>query len=125
MLEGIDVSAAAGDTVTLTAEGTDPDGDNLTYRWWRYFEADTYQSDARPKKLTDDDSLGLVIDRTAEVDDPATLDTIELDGASTQTVSFTVPEDAKAGDTIHLVVEVQDDGAHTLKHYQRVVVTVA
>jgi hypothetical protein len=33
--------------------------------------------------------------------------------------------DAKSGDTIHMIVEVQDDGAHTLKHYQRVVITVA
>ena len=39
-------------------------------------------------------------------------------------ISFVVPEDAKSGDTIHMVVEVQDDGAHQLKHYQRVIITV-
>ncbi|WRK52341.1 hypothetical protein SD457_18315 [Coprobacillaceae bacterium CR2/5/TPMF4] len=39
-------------------------------------------------------------------------------------MSFVVPEDAKSGDTIHMVVEVQDDGAHQLKHYQRVIITV-
>lgn len=33
--------------------------------------------------------------------------------------------DANSGDTIHIVVKVTDDGAHNLKHYQRVVVTVA
>ena len=34
-----------------------------------------------------------------------------------------MPEDARPGDTIHMVVEVQDNGAHTLKHYQRVIIT--
>jgi hypothetical protein len=53
------------------------------------------------------------------------LDTIALTCADTEQVTFTVPTDAKSGDTIHMVVEVTDDGAHTLKHYQRVVVTVA
>lgn len=39
-------------------------------------------------------------------------------------VSFTVPEDAESGDTIHLVVQAKDDGEHTLTHYQQVIVTV-
>ncbi|MDO4808110.1 MAG: hypothetical protein Q4A07_12790 [Coriobacteriales bacterium] len=73
----------------------------------------------------DDDSLGLVIDRTTAVEDDVVLDTIELERADTEQVTFTVPADAKSGDTIHMVVEVTDDGAHDLKHYQRVVVTVA
>lgn len=123
--QGIDLTAKAGDTVTLTAVGEDPDGDNLTYRWWRYFEADTYNDGQKEPKLKDDDSIGLVVDRTAKVKDPKALDTIELTGADTEEVSFTVPADAKSGDTIHMIVEVQDDGAHTLKHYQRVVITVA
>ena len=122
--EGIDVTAAAGDEVTLTAVGEDPDGDALTYRWWRYFEADTYDDGVTAPKLEDQD-VGLVIDRTAAIEDGAVLDTIALAGADTEQVTFTVPADAKSGDTIHMVVEVQDSGAHTLKHYQRVVVTVA
>ena len=66
-----------------------------------------------------------MIDRTAAVGDGVVLDSIKLEGADTEQVTFTVPADAKSGDTIHLVVVVQDDGAHNLKHYQRVVVTVA
>ena len=123
--EGIDVTAAAGDSVTLTATGEDPDGDELTYRWWRYFEADTYDDGVAAPKLVDDDSLGLVIDRKAELEEGAVLNSIVLEGADTEKVTFTVPADAKSGDTIHMVVEVQDSGAHNLKHYQRVVVTVA
>ena len=33
-------------------------------------------------------------------------------------------DDMKSGDTFHIILEVQDDGSHTLKAYQRVVVTV-
>ena len=32
---------AAGESVTLHAEGSDPDGDALAYDWFRYSEADT------------------------------------------------------------------------------------
>jgi|GEM_PF-1086316 len=52
------------------------------------------------------------------------IDTIKLSGAKSQKVSFTVPNDAKVGDTIHIILEVQDNGKHKLKHYQRVIVTV-
>ena len=69
--------------------------------------------------------MGLVIDRTAPLAEGTVPDSIVLAGADTEQVTFTVPEDAKSGDTIHMVVEVTDDGAHNLKHYQRVVVTVA
>ncbi len=121
--EGVDVSARAGETVSLTAVGSDPDGDELSYRWWRYFEADTYGKAA--PALVDDDSLGLLLDRTAEVDDPSPFDTIALDGAQSPQVSFVVPADAQPGDTIHLIAEVADSGAHHLKAYQRVIVTVS
>ena len=37
------VDASAGSTISLSAAGTsDPDGDNLSYTWWRYQEADSY-----------------------------------------------------------------------------------
>ena len=123
--EGIDVTAAAGDTVTLTAVGEDPDGDELTYRWWRYFEADTYGDAPEANEVAADPESPFLIDLTAAAADATKTDTIELTGADTEQVSFVVPTDAQSGDTIHLVVEVTDDGAHTLTHYQRVVVTVA
>ncbi|MBL7259700.1 DUF1593 domain-containing protein [Paractinoplanes lichenicola] len=39
-------------------------------------------------------------------------------------VSLTVPADATAGQTIHLIFEVTDGGTPALKHYQRVILTV-
>lgn len=92
--EGVSISAKAGEPVSLQGTATDPDGDAVTYNWWRYAEADTYDG------------------------------AVTLDAAETGTVSFTVPEDAQPGSTIHLIVEAKDDGTPTLKHWQRVVVTV-
>ena len=53
--------------------------------------------------------------------------TAHEDANHAPTVSVTEGIDitAKAGETIHMIVEVTDDGAHALKRYQRVVVTVA
>ena len=122
--EGIDLTAAPGEEVALTAVGEDKDGDALSYRWWRYFEADTYQDTEYANEVVADDSLGLLIDLTRDVAEGEPLDTIAITGADEAQMSFTVPEDAKPGDTIHMIAEVQDDGAHTLKHYQRVIITV-
>lgn len=125
VVEGVDVTASPGEQVSLTAVGEDPDGDELTYRWWRYFEADTYADGLGPVALDDDvyPQAGLLLDRTTEAPE-APLDTIALDGAGTACVSLTVPADARSGDTIHLVVEVADSGTPQLKAYQRVIITV-
>ena len=39
--EGVDLTREPGSDVTLTARASDPDGDDLTYRWWQYREAGT------------------------------------------------------------------------------------
>ncbi len=81
--------------ITLTAVGEDPDGDTLSYRWWRYFEADTYNDGVEVPALEDQD-VGLVIDRTAPLAEGTVPDSIVLAGADTEQVTFTVPEDAKS-----------------------------
>lgn len=93
---GTDVTAAAGEVVKLKAIASDPDGDYVTVKWNHYSDADTYEGEA-----------GLT-----------------LKGAASDMVSFTVPADAKSGDKIHLIAQAQDDGEHTLTHYQQVIVTV-
>lgn len=126
--EGLNISASAGQTVTLNAVAEDPDGDKISYRWWRYFEADTYQDDKRAKPAIQPNffpgTTDFVMSFTRELLPNEQLDTIRLSGANTSRVSFTVPRDARRGDTIHIIIEVQDNGAHNLKAYQRVIVTV-
>ena len=88
------VSAKAGKKVNLKGSAVDPDGNGISYKWWQYVEAGTYSQ--------------LVI----------------IEGENTSEASFVVPSDAKYGDTIHLILEVTDDGSPNLKKYQRVVVNV-
>ena len=88
------VSAKPGETVRLEGATSDPDGNAVTVRWWRWKDVDTYPGDV---------SLA----------SPASLAT-----------SFQVPSDATAGQTIQLVLEATDNGSPPLTRYQRVVVTV-
>lgn len=122
--QGIDITASAGSQVTLTAVGEDPDGDTLSYRWWRYFEADTYDPNESVPETQLSELSGFQIDVIRPVGEDEILDNIEIDDPNNAEISFTVPEDAKSGDTIHMIVEVQDNGSHNLKHYQRVIITV-
>ncbi len=86
---------AAGKRVKLNVKRTtDPDGDALRFCWWQYGEADSYAG------------------------------TVHIEQADTAEAWFTVPHDAKSGDTIQLICAVTDDGSPMLTHYARVVVTV-
>jgi len=98
VMNGLDIDVTRGESITLKGVASDPDGDDLTYRWWRYADADTM------------DGTG-----TIEVSD-------------TKDAVFTVPEDANIGDTIHLILKVSDAESNelytTLRNYKRVVLTV-
>lgn len=63
---GADLKFEAGAKVRLSAKGTsDPDGDELQYRWWQHTEADTYDG------------------------------TVEISKANQQQAEFVAPSDAK------------------------------
>jgi hypothetical protein len=89
-----DLKVKPGAVVQLEGTADDPDKNQLKYRWWQYAEADTYQG------------------------------TVELTNSDSQKASFTVPADAKTGDTIHTILEVSDSGSPSLTGYQRVIVTI-
>ncbi len=90
-----DLKVKPGATVKLSAQGTsDPDGDKLSYCWWQYEEADTYN--------------GIV----------------DIRNVGEQDASFSIPCDAVKGETIHIICLVTDTGIPQLTRYQRVVVTI-
>jgi len=90
----LDIEASPGDEVKLESKATDPDGDGITYSWWQYKEADSY---------------------------PGTLD---FSGVDSKKTIVSIPEDAKKGETIHLILEVKDDGTPSLSTFSRVIITV-
>ena len=88
-------SARPGETVKLEGTTSDPDGNAVRVKWWRWKDVDTYPGD------------------------------VTIANATSLAASFQVPSDAKDGQTIQLVLEATDDGTPPLTRYQRVVVTVA
>ncbi|MCL3777433.1 MULTISPECIES: nucleoside hydrolase-like domain-containing protein [unclassified Actinomyces] len=99
---GLTRSAAPGESLTLRATATDPDGDGVDLRWWAYPEAGRHPlPEGTPLALSDDG-----------------------DGACT----LTVPADAEPGTQVHLIAEVTDrpaEGRPPFTRYARVIVTVA
>lgn len=91
---GSDLYASPGETVALTASVTEPDGGSVTYRWWHYREAGSSPS------------------------------VMSIGGADSADALLHIPADAVTGETLHVILEVTDDGDLPLKAYQRVIVTV-
>ena len=90
-----DITARPGERIRLSAKGSyDPDGDRLTYRWWHYKEAGTYDGNAG------------------------------IAGGDSKTAKVLIPADAKKGDTIHIILEVTDSGIPSLTRYARTVITI-
>ena len=87
-----DLKAKAGETVNLSAKGTDPDGDKLTYKWWQYKEPGSHKG------------------------------AVEIKNATHQHASFVIPNNAGNGETIHIICNVTDNGTPPLTRYRRVIV---
>lgn len=90
----LSINAKPGEQVKINASATDPDGDELDIKWW-YFPVGTYEGPA-----------------------------LSVDNPEAALTTFIVPEDAKTGDTIHLVLQAVDHGTPTLTKYRRTIITV-
>ena len=89
-----DKTVRPGKKLKFSAKGSkDPDGDKISYKWWQYKDAGTYD--------------GMV----------------EIENPTADKISFTVPEENKEG-TIHIILEVSDNGKPELVSYKRMIVTV-
>ncbi len=89
-------SVKSGEQFHLNADGTyDPDGDSMSYLWFQYKEAGTYN--------------GIVSFRPY--------------AANLYNLPVTAPQVDKP-ETIHFILQVKDKGAPSLTRYKRVIVTV-
>jgi len=91
----LDITARPGEKVLLAGSASDPDGDPVSVRWWEFQVVDSYDG--------------------------------EVSAVSPKSASTTVivPANAVSGQTIHLILEANDNAALPLTRYQRVIITVA
>lgn len=94
-IEGpLSLIASRGEKMQLAGSVSDPDGDEVSVRWWQFRVAGTYPG-------------------SVPLADPTSL--------KTQVV---IPADAEPGQTIHIILEATDKGTPPLTRYQRVIITV-
>ena len=102
LAHGDALSAAPGDRVQLSAQGSsDPDGNALSYEWFYYPEAGTFSV------------------QTGRTGAP-----IEIQNATSPQASFIVPKNAFKAGTLHVVLAVTDNGTPALTRYRRVIINV-
>ncbi|WP_231993796.1 DUF1593 domain-containing protein [Pseudobythopirellula maris] len=90
----LEISAQAGSTVNLSADGSsDPDGDTLSHRWSYYSEPSSYEGE------------------------------LQVQDGDSSSASVTLPDDA-SGKSLHFILELSDDGTPSLFAYRRVIVNV-
>ena len=90
---GNTINVTSGSSVALQGNGSDPDGDNLSYKWWHYKEPGSYSGN------------------------------ISISNSQNKNASFIAPS-VSSSKTIHIILEVSDNGSPSLKAYQRLIVTV-
>lgn len=90
----LQVSAAAGSTVELSADGSsDPDEDALSYAWSFYQEPSSYKGE------------------------------VQIEAVSSAAATVMLPSDA-AGKNLHMILELHDDGKPNLYAYRRIIINV-
>lgn len=121
-----DVEVLAGQKVTLSVEAKDKNNFNLNYHWWCYFEASTYWKTQNLEFTIDEvneyeDMIWKKSYHSKKMECPYNL---YLENTSTNKVSFIIPDDAKSGDTFHIILEVTNDCNRPMKTYKRFILTV-
>ncbi len=96
-VDALDISAKAGETVTLNGAVNDPDGDEVETIWWMAAALNVYAGASTDLAISDANSL---------------------------TTNFTVPADAVAGDQFVITLEAHDVASRPMTRFVQIVITV-
>jgi len=89
-----DITVKSGEKVKLDAsKSSDPDGNSLTFTWWQYKDAGSYDG------------------------------FVEINNNELSKADFVAPKVSKP-ETIHIILNVKDNGSPALNAYQRLIVKV-
>lgn len=93
-IEGpLSLLASPGETIRLNGKVSDPDGDNVSVKWWQ-FQVGTYRN------------------------------AVTIENSNNVITKISIPKDAVAGQTIHLILEATDNGSPAITRYLRVIITI-
>ncbi|UWX54590.1 hypothetical protein NYZ99_17190 [Maribacter litopenaei] len=95
--ETLDLSAKPGRTVSLSGTATDPDGNELTATWWVPAFSCTYKE--------------------------GKAEGLSVSSESGWNTEFTIPKDAKKGDTFLVNLEVKDNATRPMTRFAQYVIT--
>ncbi|MBK0347115.1 DUF1593 domain-containing protein [Aerococcaceae bacterium zg-ZJ1578] len=123
-VETLDQNAKPGQKISLKVTASDPNGLELSYNSWCYAEASSYW-DLSNINLFSENLLGVaglqVSIHSNIMENPFEVD---IAFANSNSATFTVPDDAKPGDTFHIITEVSNITETPLKTYARRILTV-
>ena len=88
------LESRAGDTIRLTGTVSDPDGDQVSTLWWQYSEEGTYSGVVNIKETQNNQAI------------------------------VKIPDDAKKGETISIILQGTDCGRFPLTRYDRVTIRI-